>query len=47
VNDFTIRSAAFHGPIRGAIFDIYAVIYWKTENQALVWTKGFVAFDGL
>jgi hypothetical protein len=46
-NDSTIRSAAFHGPTRGAIFDIHAVIYWKTENQALVWTKGFVAFDGL
>ena len=46
-NDSTIRRAAFHGPTRGAIFDIDAVIYWMTENQALVWTKGFVAFDGL
>jgi hypothetical protein len=46
-NDSTIRSAAFQGPTRGAIFDIRAVIYWKTENRALVWTKGFVAFNGL
>jgi hypothetical protein len=46
-NDSKIHSAAFHGPTRGAIFDTYAVIYWKTENEALVWTKGFVAFDGL
>jgi hypothetical protein len=46
-NDLTIHSAVFSGPTRGAIFNIHAVVYWKTDNETLVWTKGFVAFDGL
>jgi hypothetical protein len=45
-NDATIRSAHFSGLTRGALFAINAVVYWKTENDTLVWTKGFVSFDG-
>ena len=45
-NDATIRSAHFKGPTRGALFDINAVVYWKTQSGTLVWTKGFVSFDG-
>jgi hypothetical protein len=46
-NDPTIRRAVFSGPTRGVVFEIFAVVFWKTENDTLVWTKGFVAFDGL
>jgi len=46
-NDSTIRRAWFQGPTRGAIFETRAEIYWKTEGDALVWTKGFVMFLGL
>jgi hypothetical protein len=46
-NDSTISSAVFHGPTRGAIFEMRAVVFWKTQDQSLVWTKGFVSFDGL
>ena len=33
--------------MRGAIFETRAEIYWRTEGDALVWTKGFVMFIGL
>ena len=46
-NDFTIRRAWFQGPTRGAIFETRAEIYWRTEGDTLVWTKGFVMFIGL
>jgi hypothetical protein len=46
-NDSTIRRAWFQGPMRGAIFETRAEIYWRTEGDALVWTKGFVMFIGL
>jgi hypothetical protein len=46
-NDATIRSAHFSGPTSGALFAINAVVYWKTQNDTLVWTKGFVSFNGL
>jgi hypothetical protein len=46
-NDPSIRIATFKG-YAGGIFDIWAAIYWKVDNaDAIVWTKGFVAFDGL
>jgi hypothetical protein len=45
-NDATVRRAHFTGPVRGGIFDVNAVVYWKTQNDTLVWTKGFVSFNG-
>jgi hypothetical protein len=46
-DDGTIRRAHFSGPTHGALFAINAVVYWKTRNDTLVWTKGFVSFNGL
>jgi hypothetical protein len=45
--DSTIHRAGFGGPTRGSIFETHAEIYWKTENDTVVWTKGFVMFIGL
>jgi len=46
-NDSTIHRAGFGGPTRGSIFETRAEIYWKTEGDTVVWTKGFVMFVGL
>ncbi len=45
--DSTIHRAGFGGPTRGSIFETHAEIYWKTEGDTVVWTKGFVMFMGL
>jgi hypothetical protein len=45
--DPTIHRAGFDGPTRGSLFETRAEIYWKTEGDAVVWTKGFVMFFGL
>lgn len=45
-NDTAIHRAYFNGPVRWGVFDVNAQVYWKTQNDTLVWTKGFVAFDG-
>jgi hypothetical protein len=46
-NDPSIRVAAFDG-YAGGIFNTWASVYWKVDSgSAIVWTKGFVAFDGL
>jgi hypothetical protein len=46
-NDSTIYRAGFAGMTRGSIFETRAEIYWKTQGDAVVWTKGFVMFMGL
>jgi len=46
-NDSTIQRAGFGGTTRGSIFATHAEIYWKTEGDSVVWTKGFVMFMGL
>ncbi len=46
-SDPTIRHAWFRGRTRGSIFETIAEIYWKTENDTVIWTKGFVFFYGL
>jgi hypothetical protein len=45
-NDATVRRADFTGPVRGGLFEINAVVYWKAQDATLVWTKGFVSFRG-
>jgi hypothetical protein len=45
--DSTIHRAGFGGPTRGSIFETRAEIYWKTQGDTIVWTKGFVMFLGL
>jgi hypothetical protein len=45
--DSTIHRAGFGGPTRGSIFETRAEIYWRTEGDTIVWTKGFVMFVGL
>jgi hypothetical protein len=44
--DPTIHRAGFGGPTRGSLFETRAEIYWKTEGDTIVWTKGFVFFVG-
>jgi hypothetical protein len=41
---FTLNAG---GPISGVLLNINANVYWKTEGNTIVWTKGFVAYDGL
>ncbi len=46
-NDPSILEAIFEGNT-GSIFDTWAAIYWKVDiAHNIVWTKGFVAFEGL
>jgi hypothetical protein len=46
--DLTIHVAMYEGPISGFLFKIYGVVYWKTDNDnAIVWTKAIVSYDGL
>jgi hypothetical protein len=46
--DSKIHRAGFGpSPTRGSIFETSAEIYWKTEGDTVVWTKGFVMFLGL
>jgi hypothetical protein len=45
--DATIQIWTYSGP-SGGIFDITATAYWQTDAQGkILWTEGFVAFDGL
>jgi hypothetical protein len=46
-NDTTVHRAYYNGPISGVLLNINAIVYWKTEGNTLVWTKGFVDYDGL
>jgi hypothetical protein len=46
-NNPSIRVAVFNG-YAGGIFNTWASVYWKVDGaSAIVWTKGFVQFDGL
>jgi hypothetical protein len=45
--DATIQIWTYSGP-SGGIFDITGTAYWQTDAQGkILWTEGFVAFDGL
>jgi hypothetical protein len=46
-NDTAIHRAYYDGPISGVLLNINANVYWKTEENTIVWTKGFVAYGGL
>ncbi len=43
----SIRISTFNG-YAGGIFNTWAAVYWEVDDaRNIVWTKGFVAFDGL
>jgi hypothetical protein len=45
--DSTIHRVGFGGPTRDSSLEFHAEIYWKVEDDTIIWTKGFVMFAGL